>query len=738
MSLSKQLYGIISIIFLIIFAGNFIISVKNTKEYLEIESTTKAQDTATSLGLSLKPLIKDKFDPEIESIINAISNSGFYKEIRLEDADFVITERELIEASTDLDDSSWEITDISINKKFGRIEKVESDEDMNQRLALLENDNDLGFSTESVNHKFRYVPSEAYKNGGNITFDFKAKLENKTIDTFANLTINRVIYEDTRPVKFEYVPKWFINLIPISMEEKSSEISNGWNTTAVIYVSSNPGDAYDKLYQQAKNTIVYTIIAFILSMLILLVFVQYLLKPLKRIESLAKNISQGKFGTIAELPWTTEIKNVAIAMNEMSTKIESIIGKLNSNLEVLSKRLSEDSLTGLNLKETFETDMKDMFIHKSSGYVFSIKIDELARFAKIHSNSEVNKYIQAFAKTLKEINKDPDMKISSYRVFGSEFLMLARNANFQDAKKIASTLQTKFEALSEKFNQKEIAHIGAIAFNPFSTIPEMLQGANEAYEKAKQIGPNECFIADGSDVARDMEEWRDLIFEIIDNSNFQVEYINDAYKLEETQNSTLLMQEAFTSAKDKDEKSIPIGTFVSIAEKYEKIVEFDKAVINKVLQYMIINSIKHDISINLSLDSITNDHFISWLDKTINANKNVASQLVFSITAYSVAKDIDAIKKFCDQIHEMGAKIIIKRFETKFIPIDNIKDFNLDYIRLARNYTCNMCEDTSKKQFVESINELANLLNIRVFAENVKDEQDYDVVKTINIYGASR
>ncbi len=101
----------------------FLISVKNTKEYLEIESSTKAQDTATSLGLSLRPLIKDKEDPEIESIIKAISNSGFYKEVRLEDANFTISQKELIGASTELDDSSWQITKIEVDPKYGYVEK---------------------------------------------------------------------------------------------------------------------------------------------------------------------------------------------------------------------------------------------------------------------------------------------------------------------------------------------------------------------------------------------------------------------------------------------------------------------------------------------------------------------------------------------------------------------------------------------------------------------------------------
>ena len=57
-----------------------------------------------------------------------------------------------------------------------------------------------------------------------------------------------------RSIKFDYVPEWFINLIPIELRrERYSEISNGWTTSAIIYVSANAGDAYAKLYEQAKK-----------------------------------------------------------------------------------------------------------------------------------------------------------------------------------------------------------------------------------------------------------------------------------------------------------------------------------------------------------------------------------------------------------------------------------------------------------------------------------------------------
>ncbi len=147
---------------------------------------------------------------------------------------------------------------------------------MNEQLLKLENDSEeLGFEDEVEDTTYRYVPSEMYKNGGNITFNFTAISGTKNIDTFANLDIKKVLIKESRDIKFEYVPQWFINLIPIEMDEKFSEISNGWNTSAIIYVSPNPGEAYAKLYEQAKNSIIYTVIAFIISMIILLILFNF-------------------------------------------------------------------------------------------------------------------------------------------------------------------------------------------------------------------------------------------------------------------------------------------------------------------------------------------------------------------------------------------------------------------------------------------------------------------------------
>ncbi|AXX91642.1 GGDEF domain-containing protein [Malaciobacter molluscorum LMG 25693] len=737
MSLSKQLYIIIAFIFLIIFTGNFIISVQNTKEYLETEASTKAQDTATSLGMSLKGLMKNKNDAEIQSIINAIANRGFYKEIRLENAVFTITKKELIQFEQNRQiDSSWKLSNLSVDKNLGEIESNNDDLELMQELEALESNSSSKMKIKEPK-KYKFTPTKKLEQKS-IKINFTASKNTKSIDTYAIIKLNKTLAKVTRAEKFDYVPQWFINAISINLKEMKSEISDGWKTTAIIYVSANAGDAYAKLYEQAKNGIIYSLIAFIISMILLFIFVQYLLKPLKNIEKLAQSISIGNFKTIEKLPYTTEMRNVAISMNDMSTKIESVISKLNKNLEKLTQKLSKDELTGLNIKQTFETDMKKMFISKSRGFIFTIKIDNLSAFAKTHTNDEVNQFIKKFAKVLEKCKQDKDINLSAYRFYGSEFALITDGINYEQAKNLTKLIKQNFEELAQEFGKKDIAHIGATPFNPIGTTQEMLLAANEAYEKAKLIGPNEAYIRDNDDLARDMNAWRDLVFDIIGNQKFEIDYIGDAKVLNGTNRGIVVMQEAFTKAFDLEKNPIPIGTFVSIAEKYEKIVDFDKAVISKIIDDIRKQNIKHNISINLSFDSIDNLDFIVWLKETLLKNKDIAQQIVFSLTAYAVTKNITKFKNFVDVVHSLDSKIIVKRFESKFIALDDIKDLDLDYIRLAREYTKNIKNDSSKQSFVEALVELTHLLNIKLFAENVIDEEDLEKVRELKVYAASK
>ena len=634
MSLSKQLLILISALFLIIFSVNFVLSVNNIRSYLEGESQIHAQDTATSLGLSLSPYMVDNKDPILETMMKAIFDRGYYKEIKL--VDFA-----------------------------------------GEKLVTLTNEKTFG-----------------------------------------------------------EVPRWFVDNVTMQAAVAESEISSGWSVSGTVSVAINPGYAYFKLYEQVKTSFYYSLIAFAVSIILLLLVLQITLSSLKRIGVMAETISQGSFDIIEQLPWTTEVRKVASSMNTMSRKLENVIRNLNKKLERIGKKLQLDDLTGLSKKSSFEMRMKEVQGSHEEAFVFMIKIDALSSLVKELGNETIDQFIKDFAEILKsESGSESLMNVSAYRFFGSEFVLLMRGATAEQSEMLARSLSISFAELGEKYNKKDIAHIGVAAFDPFGPIDSILLGANEAYEQAQLIGANSYYLRKGEDRAKDMAQWKELVFDIIDNNDFKVSYIGATENL---QTGGVLMQDAFSEALDKNGDVLSIGTFVSIAEKFVKIVDLDKGVTSRVIEHIKNNNISHEIAINLSSRTVKSSEFRVWLTTLLNENKSVAKQLVFSLSAYAVAKEVGVYKEFIRFIRALNAKVIIKRFETQSMSPEKVKELKPDYIRLARDIGNGVQQNAEKGEFVVTMVEVGELLDIHVLAENIQAGDDIASLKTMGVLGASR
>ncbi len=86
MRLSTQLSTSLLVFLVLVFAGSFIINVKLTREYVNEQLATHAQDTATSLGLSITPYLADESGLIVaETMVNAIFDRGFYQYITITD-----------------------------------------------------------------------------------------------------------------------------------------------------------------------------------------------------------------------------------------------------------------------------------------------------------------------------------------------------------------------------------------------------------------------------------------------------------------------------------------------------------------------------------------------------------------------------------------------------------------------------------------------------------------------------
>ena len=88
MSLTKQFSIGFLFVLLLVFFGTVYINVNSFREYVESQLSSHSQDTATSLGLSISPYIgEDNGLPIVETMVNAIFDSGYYQRIVLRDTE---------------------------------------------------------------------------------------------------------------------------------------------------------------------------------------------------------------------------------------------------------------------------------------------------------------------------------------------------------------------------------------------------------------------------------------------------------------------------------------------------------------------------------------------------------------------------------------------------------------------------------------------------------------------------
>src|SRR5687767_10736543 len=81
MKLSRLLVGLISLLWVLVFFATLAIVVNSTQDYLQRAMESHAQDTATSLGLSITHSAKVNDVGTIDTMANAIFDRGYYREI---------------------------------------------------------------------------------------------------------------------------------------------------------------------------------------------------------------------------------------------------------------------------------------------------------------------------------------------------------------------------------------------------------------------------------------------------------------------------------------------------------------------------------------------------------------------------------------------------------------------------------------------------------------------------------
>lgn len=640
MTLSKQLIIIISIVFAILFVGTLAVSINNMRAYLTQQLESHAQDTASSLGLSLTPYVKTNDVALMNSMIDAIFDRGYYHKIQLVDI-----------------------------------------------------------------------------KGNNII-------------------------ERTSPVVIENVPAWFIQAIPLKTPEAVSTISSGWKQAARVHVSSHPGYAYFRLWNNTIETFGWFLLSFTAAIISFIIVLKYILIPLKLVEQQAISITRREFPILKIIPKTRELKRVVVAMNKMSHKIKSILTEQTNTIERIQKEAYADKLTGLANRRSFDRELEykiNAVNEIEQAALLFVRVKGLLEINNEKGYQEGDAVIVGVAAVIKRcLVKYPHAFVA--RTSGEQFGIILPGTGLKDSNELASDIAYQIPLANTTQSYTDLCHIGGAWYEQQTrqiTINDLLIKADMALRSSLHDTPNNSRVLAMSetDITSHLnfgaQQWAEALRDGIKQQRFRF-FQQPIVSLTTDEK---LHNEIFTKMLSAEGELITGMNFIPMAEKMGLMPELDKNIVGSFIAQLKqkTSDTAASYSLNISPSSFHDVEFVAWLSEQLSREPEIAKQLILETSEYVVSSNIEHFKKIVHDFQALGCRFALDHFGTAFTPFGYLHDLKLDYIKIYGGLISGVSENKDNRFFIQSLCQIAHGLDIEVIGEFVEKEEDYIVLKQLGV-----
>jgi len=173
------------------------------------------------------------------------------------------------------------------------------------------------------------------------------------------------------------VPEWFIEFLNLHTEKKEALIMDGWRKVGKVSIVSNPGFAYEQIWLTFINSLEWLLLTGVMATVLGGFLLYIILRPLRAITAQAAAICNQQFLIQKTLPWTIDLRQVVVAINNMSLRLKTIFEEQAKTSEQLREQAYTDPLTHLGNRRFFDLQLDHLLKEASaqtSGVLLLIEI----------------------------------------------------------------------------------------------------------------------------------------------------------------------------------------------------------------------------------------------------------------------------------------------------------------------------------------------------------------------------
>jgi len=413
----------------------------------------------------------------------------------------------------------------------------------------------------------------------------------------------------------------------------------------------------------------------------------------------------------------------------------------------LSHQATHDNLTGLINRREFEIRIEHALLNvRNDNVEYALFFMDLDRFKLINDTCGHNAGDEVL-RQISTILKQHIRKLDTLaRLGGDEFGVLLEACSLTKAEQIAYILLRSINDFRFTW-QGQTFDIGvSIGVSPITALTsntsELLSAADTACFLAKDKGRNRIHIYHPEDSELEQHrgevQWVQRINEAIDEDNF-ILYYQPIVGLDPSKPKANHYEILVRMVNDAGDL-IPPMAFIPAAERYQLMPLVDQWVIRHALfdisQILKQSNGTHNESvftINISGQSLSTSNFSHYILEQLTNFGIDPTLICLEVTETAAIANMSSAIQFISNLKMVGCRFALDDFGSGLSSFSYLKTLPVDYIKIDGSFVRDICDDKTDRAFVESITQIAHVMNIETIAEFVEGEKIHKELQRIGV-----
>ncbi len=407
----------------------------------------------------------------------------------------------------------------------------------------------------------------------------------------------------------------------------------------------------------------------------------------------------------------------------------------------LSYQAEHDALTGLYNRRFFQQELDRLIARvarsaETSGLLY-IDLDQFKYINDTLGHAAGDDLLIEISKMISAHAREGDLFA---RFGGDEFTLLLYDIDPDNLEKVAENFRHLFDEFifhHEGNGFSVSCSIGATLIDENTgTSEQAMSQADLACNLAKTRGRNCVNIykpedRDEQGMADDMG-WAARVKDMIDNDRFILAY----QPILDTKTLATVDYELLLRMPTDDGKIILPGGFMPAAERFGLIHNLDNWMVKNAIMRLADmhgQGIAARFSVNLSDRAIEDNNLIELVRNLLQETGLEPKYLSFEISETVIITHLAAATEFLSKLKSLGCQCTLDDFGSGFCSFGYLKDLPVDRIKIDGSVIRNIVSNSVDRALVESMNNIAHVMNKVTVAECVEDELTLAVLKELEV-----